>query len=140
MIQRIQTLWLLAASAFGFLSLKFAFYSGNEIKDLLKQYAVLNGQTTIPITILSVGVALLSFIIIFLYKQRKLQMRLSSAALVAAILNIVLYFLEKEKFVAGESSFDLTSIFVFAIPLLLILALRGIYKDQKLLKSVDRLR
>jgi hypothetical protein len=140
MIQRIQTLWLLAASAFAFLTLRFSFYSGHKTGDVQKQFVALNGTSTIPIIVLTVVVAILSLVLIFLYKDRKMQMRLTFTALALSVLNIVLYFLEKGKYVPEESSFDLTSILVFAIPVFLILAFRGIYKDQKLIKSVDRLR
>jgi xanthosine utilization system XapX-like protein len=36
--------------------------------------------------------------------------------------------------------FALTSVIVVAVPVLQILAAIGIYKDEKLVKSVDRLR
>jgi len=34
----------------------------------------------------------------------------------------------------------LTAIFAIVVPILLILAMRGIRKDEKLVKSLDRLR
>jgi hypothetical protein len=67
-------------------------------------------------------------------------MRITLAALLVSLLNIYLYYSETKKFVAVESSLDLTCVFVFAIPVLLFLAFRGIYRDQKLIKSMDRLR
>jgi hypothetical protein len=39
-----------------------------------------------------------------------------------------------------EGNFDLTSLISIAIPILLLLAGRNIYKDEKLVKSMDRLR
>jgi hypothetical protein len=35
---------------------------------------------------------------------------------------------------------DLTSLLAFAIPVFLVFAARGIWKDEQLVKSVDRLR
>ena len=60
------------------------------------------------------------------------------AAAALGIINIIIYFTELKKFVSGNMS--LTAILVFAIPIFLILAVNGIYKDEKLVKSLDRLR
>ncbi len=140
MIQRIQSLWLLAASAAAFTTLKVSFYSGHKIGDALKTYQFLNATSTIPIIVLSVAVAITSLVLIFLYKDRSLQIKITLAALAVSILTLVLYFFELKNFVQGESSFDLTCVFAFVIPVFLFLAFRGIYTDEKLVKSVDRLR
>jgi hypothetical protein len=42
--------------------------------------------------------------------------------------------------VEGESGYNLTSLLAVAIPVFLILAARNIYRDEKLVKSMDRLR
>lgn len=141
MIQRIQTLWLLLAAGAGFASLRLPFYSGHRIDDPTKQYAEINAASpSLLLLILTVAVAIASLVIIFLYKDRKMQMRLIIVTLLVSLANIVLYFLETKKFVPGESSFDLTCIFAFIVPVFLFLASRGVYRDQKLIKSVDRLR
>ncbi len=140
MIQRIQTLWLLIASAFSFLSIRFSFYNGNESINGQKVFMQLNATATIPLIVLTVIVAVVSLITIFLYKDRSLQIKLTTLALIVSIIDIVLYFVEKEKFVPAESSFNLAAAFTFLIPIFLFLALRGIIKDRKLIKSVDRLR
>ena len=140
MIQRIQTVWLLLAAACAFISIRLSFYSGHKIDDPQKLYTVLNATTNMIILILTVAIGIISFVLIFLYKDRKTQMRIAIATLLASLLNIFLYFIEIKKFVASESSFDLTCVFVFIIPILLFLAIRGIYKDEKLIKSMNRLR
>lgn len=140
MIQRVQSLWLLAASACAFLTLKFSFFSGNKLINNQKVFLSLTAVTNILILILTVAVAIASLVIIFLYKDRKMQIRLSLATAAVAILNIVLYFSETKKFLPNEGTYDFTAFFPFLIPVCLILAVRGIYKDQKLIKSVDRLR
>ena len=78
------------------------------------------------------------FIIIFLYKNRKQQLWLTVTAAVLSVINLVIYFTEVKKFASG--TFSLSAVFAFAIPVLLILAARGIWKDEKLVKSLDRLR
>jgi hypothetical protein len=75
---------------------------------------------------------------IFLYKNRKLQQRITILAIIVSLLNIFLYYEQTQKFVEGN--YDLTAVLSLAIPVFLILAARGIYKDQKLVKSLDRLR
>ena len=139
MIQRIQTIWFLLASACGFVSLKTSFYSGHKT-DAPQVFSYLNGTSTIPIVILTVGVAIASLVLVFMFKDRKMQMKTAIVVLLLGVLNIVLYFLQQKNFIPAESSFDLTAVFVFAVPVFLFLACRGIYNDEKLIKNADRLR
>jgi hypothetical protein len=141
MIQRIQSVWLLLAGVAAFLTLKFSFYSGHLIKDAQpRPIAFLPATGSILLTITTVATGLLALVTIFLYKDRKLQTRLSFVALLLSGLNLVLYYLEIKKFVPGEGNYDLTAIIAIIVPVLIILAIRGIYRDQKLVKSLDRLR
>lgn len=136
MIQRIQTIWLLLAAAASFGSLKLSFYSGKKGTVLFEE---LTGSTgSFLLLILSVAVALLSVVSIFLFKNRKLQMRLALAGL--AVQLAVLFFYFKQAATFTEGNYTLTSIFSFVIPAFLILAAVGIRKDEKLIKSMDRLR
>ncbi len=65
-------------------------------------------------------------------------MRLALAGLVAQLAVLFFYFQQAAKFIEGN--YTLTSIFSFVIPAFLILAVVGIRKDEKLIKSMDRLR
>ena len=138
MIQRIQTIWLLLASACAFITLKLSFYSGNKIVDDQKQFIHLTANENMLLTILSVAVGIASLILVFLYKDRKMQMRLTILNLVISLFNIYLYINETKNFMEGRV--DWSSLFVFLIPVFLFLAVKGIYRDQKLVKSMDRLR
>lgn len=142
MIQRIQSIWLLLAAVAAFVTLRFSFYSGNIINAETKQkgYQLLTAQSNILLTILSAGVGLAALLCIFLYKNRKQQTKIIWLVLLVSIINIVLFFVESRKYIAGEGNYDLTAAIVFAVPIFLILALRGIRKDEKLVKSLDRLR
>jgi hypothetical protein len=140
MLQRSQTLWLLFSSILAFASLKLSFFSGNIIVDNVKQFQRFTAMGSIVLMILTVGVAIASLFLIFLYKDRKLQMKISLAVLVVSFLNILLYYLQTKNFVVNEWAFDIPCIISLAIPVFLIIAIRGIYKDEKLVKSVDRLR
>jgi phosphoglycerol transferase MdoB-like AlkP superfamily enzyme len=139
MIQRIQSIWFLLAAAACFLTLKLPFYNGNVLQpDQTRKYEPLTAMTDILLMILTLLLGIGIVIIIFLFKDRKLQLKLTVLAIVLSIVNIVLFFNQVKKFVEG--SFDLTSPIVFIVPVFLILAARGIYKDEKLIKSLNRLR
>ncbi len=140
MIQRVQTIWLLLACISAFLSIKFPFYSGHLITDSLNSLTPLNALSTIPIATLTILSGLASLITIFLFKNRKRQMMITIGNLILSIIVIALYFLDiKENY--RELSIPLiTCVFVFIVPIFLFLAFRGIYKDNRLVRSVDRLR
>jgi len=141
MIQRIQTLWLALTAIVSMLTLKFPFYGGN-IADTAspsgKKFLELTGVNNFLILVLTVAITVISLIVIFLYKNRKLQLRLVLLTLLFALLNLYFYYAEVKKFVEGN--IVLTSVLSFTIPIFLILAARGIYLDEKLIKSADRLR
>ena len=135
----MQTLWLVLAATATFLTFKYSFFSGNKLAaGGSKTFEYLTANTSTLILVLSVAVVSGILIDIFLYKNRKLQFRIVLAAILISTLNIFLYYRETKNFVEGN--FDLSSIFAFAIPVLLMFAASGIYKDQKLVKSLDRLR
>jgi hypothetical protein len=141
MIQRLQSVWLLLAAAAAFCSLKFSFYSGNLIaENQPKTFVSLTAQSNLLLLILTAGVGIASLIAIFLYKNRKMQLRIVLLTLLVSILNLGLYFAETQKFVPGEGKYDLTAVFAIFIPILLFFAIRGIRRDEKLVKSLDRLR
>ena len=139
MLQRIQTIWLLLAAIGGSLTFKYAFFSGNLLDEhQVKAFKDLTAGAYLPILLLTILCILLSVIAIGLFKNRRLQLRLTLGALVLSILIIVLYYIQAKKF--EEGAYDLTALFAIAVPVLLLLAARGISKDEKLVKSLDRLR
>lgn len=138
MIQRIQSIWLLLAAVFDAITFRFPFYNGDWTKDIIPTPVDLNAQSTIILTIVAVLTGALAFAAIFLFGNRKLQMQLSVVGLLFAIGSLVLYFLELQNFSSGTIS--LWCIFYFAVAVFYILAIKGIRDDQKLIKSLDRLR
>lgn len=139
MIQRIQTIWLILAALAAFLTVKLSFFSGNMIgADQTKTFKYLTAASNMVLLIFTVAVGIAALISIFLYKNRKLQMRVTLAAMLISLLNIVLYY--KQTLLFAEGNFDLTALVALSVPIFLVLAARGIYKDQKLVKSLDRLR
>ncbi len=138
MIQRIQSLWLLLAALFEAITFRFPFYNGDWNKDTLPTPVDLDADTTILLTIISVLTGALAFAAVFLFGNRKLQLRLGIVGLLFAIGTLVLYFLELQNFTSGTIS--LWCIFPFAVAAFYILAIKGIREDAKLIKGLDRLR
>ncbi len=140
MIQRKQTLWLLLATVAPVLTFIFPFATGEELveKTAMKQNTEITAGSsffTLLLTIASIGI---SAIAIFMFKDRKLQMRLSLLGLLIAAGIFVLYIFEMRKLVTS------TPALWAVLPLLTIagffLAFRGIRSDEKLVKSLDKLR
>jgi len=141
MLQRMQSIWLLLAAVCGILTMRYSFFSGNKLGDnQAKLFESLTATTSILILVLTIALVSGILIDIFLYKNRKLQLRIAILGIVVSVLNIFLYYKQTQNFLPNEGTYDLTAVLTLAIPILLILAARGIYKDQKLVKSLDRLR
>jgi hypothetical protein len=89
------------------------------------------------------GVAIMAFITIFLYKNRRRQIRICYALLLIQVLIYALYFIFERNYLPLSDFFQHIR-FTFVFPLitivLLFLAIRGIKKDEKLIRSLDRLR
>lgn len=135
MIQRVQTLWLLAASICGFASLKMPFYVGSVGATAAEEFTA---TSNLLLMILTVAGAIVALVDIFLYNNRPLQFRIGLSGLAISVLNIVLYFIYTKKYDTG--AITLTAVLTFAIPAFFLMAIIGIRKDEKLVKSVDRLR
>jgi DMSO/TMAO reductase YedYZ heme-binding membrane subunit len=138
MIQRQQSLWLLLAAVCSFFSFQFPFYSGTVKPEIVDKAPFLEAGSHLGTLLLTAISIVLALITIFLFKNRKLQLRLAIAGAVLSILIIIIYFSQMSRFSGGTLA--LASVFVFLIPVGYILAARGIWKDEKLVKSLDKLR
>jgi len=139
MIQRIQSVWLLMAAGFNAVTFRFPIYSGDWMKDETPSMIELNASTTIWFTILTILAGVLALATIFLFKNRPLQLKLCYLGIFLTLALLTLYGLEiGNAFYNGTIA--LWSIFYIAVLIFFILAVRGIRKDQKLIRSLDRLR
>ncbi len=139
MIQRIQSIWLLLAAVLNGAAFKLPFYSGDWVKDSLPNTIVnLNAQITVWNTIAAVLAGLLAIITIFLFANRKLQLRLTRLGMIISILLAAVCLFQTTQFNGGGIS--PWCILYFAAPLCFLLAANGINRDEKLVKSMDRLR
>ena len=144
MLQRIQTLYLLISSILsGGIVFIISFWinnSGKEIYliDLLDE----TNWMLISLPIAFVISSVMSLTSIFLYKNRKKQIVLNRFNIVVNfyLLGIIVYQL---LIISGESKISEKGIGLFIpvlVVVLLALANKAILKDDKLVKSVDRLR
>jgi len=131
MLQRIQSIWLLLAAACAFLSFEFPFYTGTNAE--LIPSAILNGKTNIPIILTTTAIAVIALICIFLYKNRKLQLRLTVLCIALEAVLIFLYYTQVKLFTGG--TYALTALLQGCIVFFLFLAARGISHDEKIIKE-----
>lgn len=155
MIQRIQTVFLFLAAVFAgilFFTPLASFGYGDELMKLTiygvesqTDAQLFSGIYALPLLLLTILLVVFPFVIIFLYKKRELQYKLSSLNI---FLNAVLcgliflfYVSDVQKTVSAESVSYLFGTYVPLINMVLsVLAMRWIKKDIELIKSVDRLR
>ena len=152
MIQRIQTLYLLLATAMMsltlFLPLATIVYGGNEL--VLKAFTLSGVESiegTLPVYLgafLAVTTALL-LVIIFLYKKRLVQIRLCVSTIVLLLGSaglIGLYCYRLCDILSGDLVFTLgfASLMPIVAIIPVVLAIRGIARDEALVRSLDRIR
>ncbi len=138
MIQRIQTLWWLIALIFGvaFIFSPYAISGG----EMLQSINCIEGQNPFCLGVLGTGIAaaFFTFITIFLFKNTNLQINLSRFALLLILVTIGLGVYYALQVVPGEDVPHYGAAFPVLSMLFIFLAMRGVRKDQKLLRSVDR--
>jgi len=143
MLQRIQTLYLLISSILsGGVVFMLSFWINNDKEIYLFDLLHETNWMLISLPVAFVISSVLSLISIFLYKNRKKQIVLNRFNIVLNfyLLGIIVYQL---LIISGESKISEKGIGLF-VPViavvLLALANKAILKDDKLVKSVDRLR
>jgi uncharacterized membrane protein len=138
MIQRQQTLWLLLATLAALLSFMFPFVVGDEMEKGMAVRRIIDAGSHFILLILTGASLVLSTVIIFLFKDRKMQMRLCLAGLLLSIIIIIVYISEMRKLT--HTTLALASVLPFAIIAGYFMAFRNIRKDEKLIKTLDKLR
>lgn len=139
MIQRQQTLWLLLSVACSILSFLYPVYTGQKMEENnMLIFDQLMAGSQFGLLILTGASVLIGSIAIFLYKDRKTQVKLSIAGIVVAIILFFLYFFQIKKYQTGN--YALTSLLLIGLLLGYIMATRGIMKDEKLVKSLEKFR
>lgn len=145
MVQRKQSLWLLIASLLN---------AGILLTYLYRMHTVVNGADNVvyitanndyPSWLLVLFMSFLPLATIFMYKNRKRQiwMTILSVIAVCGFIFLTLSRVSKETSITPpptNGTYWIGSILPVISLVFLILAIMGIRKDEKLVKSVDRLR
>ena len=161
MIQRIQSLYLLLASLFTgslfFTELARFLYNGsvyvlkyNGLFNIANSSNVTDCATScMTLALLAIITTLSLFATIFIYKKRMMQLRLCKINLIllGGLIGAIGYrcfdakaTLEKLDATSAQISFSWTLIFPVIAIILVLLAMKGISKDEALVKSLDRIR
>ncbi|TZF81174.1 DUF4293 family protein [Pedobacter sp. BS3] len=155
MIQRIQSIWLILASLSLFCLFLFPFIQFVDIDGLAKTVRItglyqhtgqedIKLQEFIPLTIVTVIIALVPLVILGSFRNRKKQLTLSYITIVL-ILAYSFWLVQTAKAYLNGLQLQLQNYGIGVILpslsiLFIILAIRGIRHDEKLVKSADRLR
>ena len=144
---------MLVALICALLTFKFAFYFGNmkvgingiaplEVKAMpvFGAGSVSAGSGSILILIVTITLIGGILINIFNFRDRKKQFWITIGLFVLSLLNILLYWWRSGVPPFESGNYSLGALMTLAIPVFLIMAARGIRKDDKLVKSADRLR
>lgn len=158
MIQRIQTLFLILAflasvGLFFFplagiysatIAYKFYIY---ELRNMVPDEAsAFSFMTVLPLMLLNILAGALSFACIFFYKSRTRQIKLVRLAIFLDVILIALIFfiygqiIEKALGISPNYLDEVGIYFPLIMLVFLVLANRFIVKDERLVRSVDRLR
>lgn len=149
MIQRIQSLYLLLSAAAGITVGYFELWKAKLTRGTVISDEYFNASSSYLIFVVLMISILLSLVCIFLFKNRKLQFRLTVMNVLIAIgVMCLIYFKVQDKSqelmnsgaTIVSQSFLLPAFLPVVMIVLLIMAARGIYKDERLIKSLDRLR
>jgi len=141
-IQRWQTVWLLLAAVLVsvFCFLPMALLSG-QTQDV--DSVTLLRPTDVPVVmIVNIVVALMLFIAIFLYRNTRRQKTVTLVSILLLVVSMVTEALVIYGWNSAAGRMEwLGSIFLLIGALVFaVLAYRGISRDEKLLRSADRLR
>ncbi len=150
MIQRIQTVWLFLAALVSSL-LMLDWYTGYVYKaDIPHGFGSVVKRLTVtehfPSLIVAVVMTIIPLIAIFMFRNRKQQRTFVFTGMVSAVAFAALNLMRINNFTVTHSpapsggSYQPGSVLPVFVLFFLILALRGINRDNKLVKSMDRLR
>jgi hypothetical protein len=152
MIQRIQTLYLLVATILMAMTLIFpiALFQVSGVEFTLSAFSFSGAnesQSTLYMGILLALATAVPIVTIFLFKRRTLQIRLcavEAVLLLGTLVFIGLYYWLSNRFfedyTIDHKQFGWSAIMPVLALILDIMAARAIFKDEVLVRSLDRIR
>ena len=147
MIQRKQSIWLLIATVICTLAFILP-YGINKVDSPIPLETMLTAKSNLFLMLLTILTAVACFFSIFLYKNRKQQMKFTFIPILLSIcmIGFEIYntYLTQDgnKMVIGLYGSNLiVGIFIPVVAIILIaMAYNGIQSDEKLIRDTDRLR
>jgi tellurite resistance protein TehA-like permease len=134
-------LWLLIVAIAAFATYTLTLYIG-KIADNSAKVFQLADDFFLVIIIIALGI--LAIICLFLFKNRKLQFKLSVFGVIFSIGFLFLEYTRVESFkkdnLIQSGSYQVGALLPLVMVIFFFMAARGIYKDERLVKSMDRLR
>lgn len=155
MIQRIQSIYLLLSAVAAALMFAFPlakFYGDSNFALYLYRIEFFDPSPTmqlspyflLPLMALVIFVIIMSVLALFSFKNRKRQMNITRIAMALVLILMGAYFFGYvgllEKNAGNPADYGFASFMPAISFLFLLLASRGIQKDENLIKSMDRLR
>ena len=141
MIQRIQSIWLLIVAIAAFATYTLTLYVGKLANGSEKVFQLADDFLLV---ILIIALGILAIICLFLYKNRKLQFKLSIFGVLFSVGFLFLEYIRVENFkkdnLIQSGSYQIGALLPLIMVIFFFLAARGVYKDERLVKSMDRLR
>lgn len=145
MIQRKQSIWLLLASLLGAGVFFFDLYRAEIRTGDIIENKVLRVADHYPSLLLALVVVLLPLVTIFMFTNRKRQIRMTMIAILSTISFLTMMLtrvtgLSKLTPPATSGSYWVGAVLPVLSFVFLVLAVLGIRSDEKLVRSADRLR
>lgn len=154
MIQRKQSIWLFLAALLNAGVFIFDLYRTHNVT-----HTMVNGTDTVVETmsqlrvsdnfvslLIAIVITALPFVTIFLFNNRKRQIKLVLVSILAVIAFVAITLWRIPAFISAQvpppttSNYWIGAVLPVISVVFLIMAISGIRKDDKLVKSVDRLR
>ncbi len=145
MIQRIQSIWLLLAGLVNAGLFFFALYRAEVMQNGVAVMHELRVNDHYPSLLVALVITAMPLIAIFMFKSRTKQRNMALFSIVASAGFIASTLMRVSNFNNGTSApvngtYWIGSVLPVIAIILLFMAISGIRKDEKLVKSLDRLR
>lgn len=145
MIQRKQTLWLFLVALLNAGVFYFDVYKYHVLDAGVDTTKLIRVADNYPLLIIAVIITLLPLVTIFMFNNRKQQMRMIAYSLVAESAFIAASLAQVSKLdkltpPPTNGSYWIGAVLPIVAVIFLIMAMLGVRKDDKLVKSMDRLR
>lgn len=143
LIFRKQSLWLLLAGIFNTGILLFDIYRVQTNVDTVTAHTALRASDNFPLLLMALVITIMPIVAIFLFRNRKRQVRMAAFSLIFTT-TFITFMLQQVTRMApvapATGSYWIGAVLPVISMLFIILAIVAIRKDDKLVRSTDRLR